>query len=955
MKTFSSILIFSTLLLSHVSADDIFATSFESNTLGSINGQGDWEIDEGSANVTDAGASVFSGSKGLNFVANNSKLVVSNIGFNDSQAGVNGVIYVDIRVKINAMDVKDFAINGYDLYSGSQKRAFVLEFDTPSGNTGDFRIYNGSTKQPIGTYTMGEWNRITARIDYDHEVYQVIYNGGSASSANFRESYEPDNGIKSYHELRFNLGYDGATGSVDASVDDIYVSTTPVADVEFPKVEVYHTIDVEQPAVGSISIDPDQDQYLDSTEVTATLTVPAGYQNGGWTGDLSGTSLDTTFLITSNMEIGASVEVDPNNPPTQYTITVIQPDTGSIALSPGGGVYYEHSNVTATLTIPPGYYNDGWTGDLSGTELEQDFVVTSNMTIGATVLWDSTPPTIYSVSSAGDFEDLVESELKPGDIVELADGRYDTGGMTVTASGLPGKPIIFRAKNIGGAELTGGSYFTFRRASYINVVGFKFTSNKYTVVKLEACNNIRISQNVFQLTETDGQNGKWLYIGGVWDDKTLLSHHNRVDHNIFRDKGQLGNFITIDGGDNVSQHDRIDHNYFYNIGPRHDNEMEAIRVGWSQLSLTDGFTVIEYTLFEDCDGDPEIVSIKSCKDTVRYNTFRGSQGTLSLRHGDGSVIHDNFFLGEGKAGTGGIRLYARNHKIYNNYFEGLTGSKWDAAITMTNGDTDTGSLSAHWRIDNVEIFNNTMVNNFSNIEIGYPKSDGAWKKEPRNVTMSNNLVLGSDTDIIDIMTTPTNFTWNGNIMFPQNGAALGMTATDAEVKQIDPQLSDDGTLWLLTGSSPAINASVATSVQLLEDIQGQPRDGGVDVGADEHSFAKVTRYPLLPENVGPNAKPQDPVSIEPEVEIPTEYSLLQNYPNPFNPSTTLSYELEAGSYVTLSVYNLLGQKVAILQDGMKTTGYHYVLWDGSDQHSGIYVAELKTKDQVSRRKLLLVK
>ncbi len=143
-------------------------------------------------------------------------------------------------------------------------------------------------------------------------------------------------------------------------------------------------------------------------------------------------------------------------------------------------------------------------------------------------------------------------------------------------------------------------------------------------------------------------------VGGYYADPSLLSHHNRIDHNIFRDKQTLGNFITIDGGDVVSQHDRIDHNYFYNIGPRAENEKEAIRVGWSELSLTDGYTVIEYNLFERCDGDPEIVSIKSSKDTVRYNTFRASQGSLTLRHGNGSVVYGNFFLGEGREGTGGV-------------------------------------------------------------------------------------------------------------------------------------------------------------------------------------------------------------------------------------------------------------------------------------------------------------
>jgi hypothetical protein len=441
---------------------------------------------------------------------------------------------------------------------------------------------------------------------------------------------------------------------------------------------------------------------------------------------ISGTELQKTFCITIDMQIGANVIVDPENPPELYTVTVTQPDTGVISLSPEGGIYYDYTKVTATLSVPIGYINQGWTGDLSGTELEKTFVVNSDMQIGANVVYDTTSPTVYTVSSVSALKDVCTgTNLKPGDIVEVANGRYDTGGITVESSGTSNKPIIIRSKNIGGAELTGETYFTFRKTAHILLEGFKFTSAIYTVVKLEACNNIRISRNIFQITESEGQNGKWVYIGGYWDDGSLLSHHNRIDHNIFRDKHQLGNFITIDGGDNVSQYDRIDHNYFYNIGPRHENEMEAIRVGWSELSLTDGFTVIEYNLFEECDGDPEIISVKSCKDTIRYNTIKRLMGTVSLRHGNGSVVHDNYFLGDRKSGTGGVRIYARNHKIYNNYFEGLMGHTWDAAIALTNGDTDTGSLSAHWRIDNVIISHNTLVNNYSNIEIGYAKADNS--------------------------------------------------------------------------------------------------------------------------------------------------------------------------------------------------------------------------------------
>jgi hypothetical protein len=654
------------------------------------------------------------------------------------------------------------------------------------------------------------------------------------------------------------------------------------------------------------------------------------------------------------MQIGADVLVDPENPPAQYTVTVTQPDTGEITLSPSGGLYYDYTSVTATLHVPVGYVNEGWTGDLSGTELEKTFVVRGSMQIGANVIYDTMPPTVYTISSASELKATCKGKnLKPGDIVEVLDGRYDTGGITVESSGTINKPIIIRAKNVGGAELAGETYFTFRKVAHIVLEGFHFTSTKYTVVKLEACHNIRITRNAFQLTETEGKNGKWAYIGGYWDDGSLLSHHNRIDHNIFRDKHQLGNFITIDGGDNVSQHDRIDHNHFYNIGPRHENEMEAIRVGWSGLSLTDGFTVIEYNLFEECDGDPEIISVKSCKDTVRYNTIRRSKGTVSLRHGDGSVVHDNYFLGDGKEGTGGVRIYARNHKIYNNYFEGLRGHTWDVAITLTNGDTDTGSKSAHWRIDNVIISHNTLVNNYSNIEIGYAKADNSWRKEPRNVTMANNLVVGNETDLIDIKTTPTNFTWDGNIMYPMDGVSLGMDASPNQINIADPMLEYTNGLWLLSAESPAIDAAPNSYLTISEDVQGQTRSGLNDVGADEYSIDNIRRAPLTPDDVGPYAR--EVVSVEQTESVPNAFMLFRSYPNPFNPVTTLEYVLENPSKVKLEIFNALGQRVALLLNGQQMPGTFHVQWRAEMTATGIYFAVLKANNTVKTLKLLLIK
>jgi hypothetical protein len=89
--------------------------------------------------------------------------------------------------------------------------------------------------------------------------------------------------------------------------------------------------------------------------------------------------------------------------------------------------------------------------------------------------------------------------------------------------------------------------------------------------------------------------------------------------------------------------------------------------------------------------------------------------------------------------------------------------------------------------------------------------------------------------------------------------------------------------------------------------------------------------------------------------LPTEFALQQNYPNPFNPTTVISYQLPVGSYVTLKVYNMLGQEVAMLINGMQEAGYKSVELDASNMPSGLYIYRLTAGTYTSVRKMLMIK
>jgi hypothetical protein len=105
------------------------------------------------------------------------------------------------------------------------------------------------------------------------------------------------------------------------------------------------------------------------------------------------------------------------------------------------------------------------------------------------------------------------------------------------------------------------------------------------------------------------------------------------------------------------------------------------------------------------------------------------------------------------------------------------------------------------------------------------------------------------------------------------------------------------------------------------------------------------------------------VGVPNQEELPVSYSLGQNYPNPFNPSTTIQFDIPKASIVTLKVYNILGQEVAILVDEKREAGRYEVILDGSMLPSGVYFYRLQARpidggqanDFVNTKKLIIMK
>ena len=97
-------------------------------------------------------------------------------------------------------------------------------------------------------------------------------------------------------------------------------------------------------------------------------------------------------------------------------------------------------------------------------------------------------------------------------------------------------------------------------------------------------------------------------------------------------------------------------------------------------------------------------------------------------------------------------------------------------------------------------------------------------------------------------------------------------------------------------------------------------------------------------------------------EIPAEFKLHQNFPNPFNPTTAISYQLTAVSYVTMEVFDLLGREVGTLVRGIQSAGTQTVTWNASTFPSGVYYYRLQARPVagqtaafIESRKMVLMK
>ncbi|QDX28080.1 poly(beta-D-mannuronate) lyase [Sphingomonas suaedae] len=416
----------------------------------------------------------------------------------------------------------------------------------------------------------------------------------------------------------------------------------------------------------------------------------------------------------------------------------------------------------------------------------------------------------------------------PGDRILLADGVWRDFQIIFAGRGTADKPITLTAQTPGKVILSGRSNLRIGGAHLIvsNLVFRDGWSPTKELIALRVdsktvANNTRLTGIVVDRFTNPDRRAQDIWVA-------IYGTDNRVDHSWFAGKGNGGVTLAVirPKGQPGENRARIDHNFFGPRPPLGSNGGETIRIGTSDESLSDSKSTVENNWFEGCDGEVEIVSVKSGGNVIRGNMVVESQGAIVLRHGNGNLVERNIFLGRGKPSTGGIRVINRDQVVRHNYLENVTGTSFLSAIAVMNG-VPNSTVNRYHQVANALIERNTIID-AARITFG-AGADAERSAPPVSSRFANNLIYtASGKSIVRVDGDASGIAMTGNVQSgpPPKGLA-GFVQADIKLVR-----AANG---LLYPADPALAATGAPRdlVMLKREDAGPawyPKDAPASVG-----------------------------------------------------------------------------------------------------------------------------
>ena len=367
------------------------------------------------------------------------------------------------------------------------------------------------------------------------------------------------------------------------------------------------------------------------------------------------------------------------------------------------------------------------------------------------------------VRTMEEFDQAVAA-LQPGDQIVLANGVWTDVEFRLKGEGLPDQPIELKAEEPGKVIISGQSNLGIS-GEHIVVSGLVFKDGftptseviSFRTSADELANHTRVTNTVI-----DNFGNPERHVSDIW--VSIYGKNNRFDHNSLLNKGNSGVTLAVrlNTEDSLDNDHVIEYNYF---GPRQilgSNGGETLRIGTSHYSREFSNTLVQYNYFDRTNGEHEIVSNKACGNVYRGNVFFESQGTLTMRHGHTTLVENNYFLGNRKPNTGGIRVINEYQTVRNNYLYGLTGHRFRGALVIMNGVPDSPPNRYNQVVDSVMDGNIVVDSDYIQLCAG---SDEERSAVPIGSSMRDNIIMSrTNLDPFTVYDDISGISFEGNVL-----------------------------------------------------------------------------------------------------------------------------------------------------------------------------------------------